>query len=422
MRPFKLLLGLCIIFMIVFPYGKIGPLPIKFMLLLLMLWTGFLTLFLINKKVRFDLLIFIFFFSFVFPMIWLMIGLLNNNPLGNIIDFVNVFPLLSILFFVYLLYDKESFKGFLHLLTNSISLVAFLTIILFIVYLFLDPVSRAVVSSFLLPSGLGSNIYITSTGLVRIILRSNVFIPVNLFMLLAVMRYDGGFKWKLLFLINFCAIFIGFNKAFFIGLIPAGIFFLLFQGVVKFKRTFIRDPMIKAMVVMLVLIALSPLFYRVAGEVAEGLDMSSPSNSVRFEQAEYLFDNIERAPLWGAGFGAMGKNYRGIKLVRDFTVTQYFELEYVHLLFQLGYLGFFIFGLFLASPILIYFYNYDKFGPNRYLCSAFISGYVAYLFYAGTNPYIMGSSGFLVIVTAYLVVIFSKKYSNTAILAPLKEN
>ncbi|MFC1540783.1 hypothetical protein ACFL4J_01960, partial [Candidatus Margulisiibacteriota bacterium] len=77
-----------------------------------------------------------------------------------------------------------------------------------------------------------------------------------------------------------------------------------------------------------------------------------------------------------------------------------------------------IFGLFLAVPIFIYFYQYDRFGPNRYLCSSFISGYVAYLVYAGTNPYIMGSSGFVVIITAYLVVIFSKKYSSQELLAP----
>ncbi|MFC1540657.1 hypothetical protein ACFL4J_01305, partial [Candidatus Margulisiibacteriota bacterium] len=219
------------------------------------------------------MLIFIFFFSFVFPMIWLLIGLLNDNPLGNIIDFVNVFPLLSILFFVYLFYDKESFKGFLHLVAQSVSVAAFLTLVLFVVYLFLDPLGRTVVSKFLLPSGLGMNIAPTQTGLVRVILRSNIFIPVNLFLLLAIMRYDTGFRWKLLFLVNFLASFVGFNKAFFVGLIPAALFFLLFQGWFRLKKTLIKDPMIRVMVVVLLLIALSPLLYRASLLVVEGLDM-----------------------------------------------------------------------------------------------------------------------------------------------------
>jgi len=422
MKPFKLLLNICIIFMVVFPYGKIGPLPIKFMLLLLMSWAGCLTLFLINKKIRFDLLLFLFFFSFVFPMIWLLVGVLNSNPLSNIIDFVNVFPLLSILFFVYILYDKESFKGFLHLMIYSISLIAFFTIILFVVYMFLDPVNRALVSRFLLPSGLGSNIYITSTGLVRIILRSNVFLPVNLFMLLAVMRYDGNAKWKALFLVNFVASFIGFNKAFYLGLFLAIIFFLIFEGRFRLMRPLIKDPLLKVMIFMLAIIVVSPLIYKAVGEALEGMDMSSFSNSIRFEQAEFLFDNIERAPLWGGGFGVMGKNYRNVQYTRDFTNSKYFELEYLHLLFQLGFLGFLLFGIFLILPVFIYFYDHNRFGPNRYLCSAVISGYVAYLFYAGTNPYIMGSSGFVMIITAYLVVIFSKRYSSIGILASSEGN
>lgn len=417
MRLFKTILVLCIVFMIVFPYGKFGPLPIKFMLLLVMSGFGFLTMLLVDKKIRFDLMIFVFFFSFVFPMIWLVIGVVNGNPLANIIDFVNVFPLISIMFFVYLLYDNDSFRGFIHLVAQSVTFVAFLTIILFIVYMFLDPLTRSAVSAFLQPSGLGSGVHMSQTGLVRIILRSNVFIPVNLFLLLGIMRYDPRFKWKVCLLITFLASFTGFNKAFFLGLVLAGAFFVLFQGWFRFKFPLVRDPLIRVMAVLLLMIAVSPLVFRAVGEAAEGLDMSTFSNLVRLEQAEYLSDNIDRGSIWGGGFGAVGENLRRIRYVRKFSTTQYFELEYLHLFLQLGLVGFVIFGLFLGMPLFLYFYYYDVLGQNRYLCSVVMSGYISYLFYAGTNPYIMGSSGFLVIVFAYLIVLFSRKYSSLELMA-----
>jgi len=102
-----------------------------------------------------------------------------------------------------------------------------------------------------------------------------------------------------------------------------------------------------------------------------------------------LVKNDHHILLLGQGCGSLffGDSERGI--------TGRTELSYLELLRMFGILGALVIIFFLIYPLILMF----RLKPDYYI--SFAAGYAAYLFIGGTNPLLIGSTGFTVLAIAY---------------------
>lgn len=122
------------------------------------------------------------------------------------------------------------------------------------------------------------------------------------------------------------------------------------------------------------------------------------SLGTRYDQAEVLMDNLsESATTFVLGQG-LGNLVDVVTPFRDYSDMVYYELQALYFFNQMGVLNFVLF-------ILVNIYL--AFKTIRYPQLLFV--YLCYVVYAVTNPYILDTIHFVVIIS---LVISSKIYEN----------
>lgn len=195
---------------------------------------------------------------------------------------------------------------------------------------------------------------------------------------------QNAFRYKVLFVIVFLALLIGGTRA----LMLSGISIVFIMWLMKiWQKKY--GKIVVGVVGMMVLAAAMLLLYFILNDTGE------ESLEVKSVLAEAFFRHIEKRPetlLWGNGVGAVfdSLGVRGENAALS-------ELLYLELIRWFGVPLTIVFLMVYIYPVFLIYRKKDKL---KYGISL-ITGYIFYLFLAGTNPYLIGSNGLLALLIMY---------------------
>lgn len=191
-------------------------------------------------------------------------------------------------------------------------------------------------------------------------------------------------------LLLFCILFvvaISYSRAI---LLSVGIILLIYLFK-KFKHHKLFKPIIYS-IIILGLIFTSPIIFSkilfAPGEEGNTIKLGHLFSYL------YLFKEDPLTLIIGQGLGA------GFYSSGFGEITHMAELSYLELIRFFGLFGFLIIILFLIYPLIYYFKNKPNI-TNEYMYIA----YALYLFCAGTNPLLISSTGMIVLVSIYSVIL-----------------
>lgn len=210
--------------------------------------------------------------------------------------------------------------------------------------------------------------------------------PFSAGLLVSSRRLGVNFKFAVfVYVVVAFAVFLSERRAFMLLMVLATFGCALVSW--KKKRRF--SSYIGILVSVMIFLAVG-LYYNVIGSLGQQDWFSSVSasyddfsDSTRVGQAIFLLEESLGSPLVGHGFGASIEDGRRESPWR-------FELIYVALLFQVGYLGAALY-LFMFSYLLFLFYKAMKF--DFYVVFPFFLAFVGVIVIASTNPYLSYGSG-----------------------------
>lgn len=240
------------------------------------------------------------------------------------------------------------------------------------------------------------DVYTYGNGFFRVQIKGNALIPFfamisnHLYDLTKIKKYK---RIEIFLLIS--TIFAG-NFMFLVSCI----FYYLCKFIMK-TNYFYKIKGIKNISFFFLLIFFVPVAINYAVNVIEKKSAGGDQSSIgiRFDQADVLLtdmsDNIFTT-LTGKG---LGHTLKVVTPSRDYTGDIYFEVQTLYFLNQMGF-------VLLILYLLALFYLYRKFMYSRYLGLIYLS----YVGYAISNPYILDTNHFVVIITLSLISRLSSQY------------
>jgi hypothetical protein len=288
----------------------------------------------------------------------------------------NVFRFFTIIITLILCYHIKSIPSSYIKVFFGLMIFQAILLIIFECYflLFLNPVQAQALRFFSLESGWGD---IYSTGLFyKIQVKGNALLPVT-YMLTFVKAYPLK-KQRLYQIILLGGIVIAGNFAF---LISICVFHLIyyFSTVRNNKQLYQRIFYL----VILLAIAIIPAFNFVQKTLETKKDESL---FLRQEQIKYLSEDLLSTPFTAIIGNGLGKTLEIVTPVRDYRGSVYFEIQPLYFLDQLGIL---FFTLFMAYNFYMAFINYTR--------SPLLLIYFSYWCYAISNPYILDTNQFVLV-------------------------
>lgn len=304
----------------------------------------------------------------------LLLNAFRESPLSKIIRFSEILYLLPIYFCMSSNNNIEEQKFY----SKSFVRIAFLKFLfmlgLYIFVLYLGGSSSY--RNLWISLGWGDVYTMGSVFFTRIQLHGNALLVIAAFV--AWYIHDRWY-YKIGFLI---AVLLAGNKAFLIGIFGYAAYFFI-KKLFNNKRK--SDFSVKITVAYLMVMLFMPLFYtRVNSIMKEKADYS---NAIRKEQSEALLSgNI----VFGNG---IGNTIHYIGRFRDYSGYDYYELQSLYIINQIGFVGYFLFYILTFGLMM---------GKNKKIIFRNWYIYLIYIIYSFFNPYCFDTSHMIV------GIIFSK--------------
>lgn len=303
-------------------------------------------------------------------------GFHSNIEISRVLRFTEILLMIPLFFCI----DESKDSNFY---SKSFIRIAFLkAIVLFIIYVIVIKAgSSTAIRSYTISQGWGDVYYFGSVFMTRVQLQGNA---------LLVMACITAFykKDKLIYRIGLLlACLIAGNKAFLIGLFLFASYFCLYW-IFATKKNYNFD--FKVCALILCAIVATPILIDKVNSILE--EKSGYSNAVRYEQAEILLSgNIISGN--GVGNTVIGKSAH-----REYNGGDYFEVQTLFIINQIGIIGYFLF-LILTFGLCLQTKN------QVFVCFVYFT-YLAYTFF---NPYCFDTTH---MITGFLLcsVFNSKKW------------
>lgn len=311
-------------------------------------------------------------------IILLFISISLGNDIKLALRFFVILNLIPVSFF--LKPNRNYIKIFLSLMVLH-SLILIGLEIYFI--LKVDPNNYSEIRNFFKNNNFG-DVYTFNKKTWKIQIPGSSLLPVALsFIYLEINKHRN----KLLFLTAIAVIIAG-NFAFIVGI-------LLF---IFLEKIYINKPTIKKMnCYFIVIILLATVTFPKLKKIY--IMKSERSNVIRIEQAEALMENLNETVegiILGKG---LGNRFEVVKEFRTYGQGNYYELQVLYFLNQMGYIMFFAYcTLHIILSKIFFKSNESK------------SIYISYLFYAFFNPYILDTNQIVVII---LLISYENKRSKS---------
>lgn len=323
------------------------------------------------------------YFLIFFVLVLTAYSIIACNSIPKIIRFALIIFFVGFSYFIKLPLDKI-LKGFKWI---ALPYCLFLIICEVIIIGFLDEGYMSYIrNEVVIGNGLG-DVYPKYGNFYAIQLRGTALLPF-IFMLSFIVPL---FKRKdvLCKIILLAGIIIAGNFAYLLGI---GIFFifLFINNKLNIKQWFNRF-----IVFLFCAVSLGPFIFTFINNQIE--QKKEISNATRIDQAEVLISNMSSSPITALFGMGLGNNINIKTNYRDYSDNDYFELQSLYFLNQMGVLPFFIFLLYNIYCSL----KYIKYRKGILL-------YISYIFYALANPYILDTTQIIVIITLVSLRIISK--------------
>lgn len=319
----------------------------------------------------------------VFVAVLLSYAILMGNQISWIIRFaIIVFSIL------YAYFIKLPQKSVLKWLVIFVVIQCFVLIITEMALMFFIPkVGQVAVRQFFLTTEWG-DVYSYDGFFFRVQIKGSAIIPFVYCLSWVVDIVKTKWKW-------------GVRAILLLGLIIAGNFAFILGVLVFHLGWFVISIRTKLQLVNRVIIgvvllaALTAPIYKYTYDTMER--KSGESTETRIDQTEGLFYDLQETPITHLFGQGLGNSINYVSQYRDYTKMQYFELQALYFLNQMGLIGFAIFVLI------------NLFLTNKYIDGKFYFVYFCYVLYAAINPYILDTTHIVVIIT---LIACSNKFDN----------
>lgn len=381
---------------------------VKFFILALIL--SLILFFLVNDSrfyINKEFVFFALFFSMV-GFVYTFYGLLNNNP--GALKTITVFVIYPLLFTSMAFYFRE--KDDLIKVRNVLLYSCFAVVLVQLSFM---------LSAYgVLPKNIAQYFQLAHPGSAVLHLESNYFlftlpnVSSLLFLIPFLMTHillstKVSFKFLILLGSMFILIFLTGRRAFFVSFLLSFLFLLLIgsRGGYIYKMISRFSYAGSFLVLLLVsLISLSDMDLSVYFEKMHNIlnFSTNESNLERVYQFNSLLDGISESPIFGHGAGAAADYSRSA------SQPWAYELSYVALVFQYGFLGFMLY----FAGVLYLVFNLIRMCSNRLMqrdirtfLVAYLVGMISFLIANATNPY-LGKFDYMWVI--FLPVLFLNAY------------
>ncbi len=337
--------------------------------------------------------------NYIFFLSWGLLMVLyavyRGNDLSNIFRFSVIVILLLFAYFI-----KMPFKALKILFFFTFLQCIFLICLEVILMAFFDLGSYGVIRHFFLQNGWG-DVYSYDGIFYRIPIKGNSLIPFCYIFSYYFPLFPKKRLWVCRCMYLAASVFAG-NFAYLISIFVFHVIYYFTQNksTVQFKNKVLLSGLLGALI-------LPPVLIYTMNIISMKQDVSL---STRTDQTEVLMDNMAETGatfVFGQGLGNLVKV---VTSYRDYSNMNYYELQVLYFLNQMGVLNFVIY-------IIIHLYLAIK--KIRYLSLLFV--YLCYVIYAVTNPYILDTVQFIVIVslvTASNFLYENRKHNNIILSKP----
>lgn len=300
------------------------------------------------------------------------VALANNSPANALRTYL---LLIIVLFAYFITVSRNALRWFFYFNILQAVIIIVASIVISILY---DISSYLPIRHFVQSQEWG-DLY-TYNGYFYIVqIKGNALLLFALMLLLSPFGKALNFKcYKLMVITLLASVFVAGNFAYLIVLFIYLLFWYLNSFKVKLN--------IKILTLVLLLIALT---YPVAHYVSDTLTSKEGSLGTRQDQIEVLGKDLNEdvfSLIIGRG---LGHTIDTVTSIRDYTGQVYYELQTLYVLNQLGIV---MFILYFISHCLLAYVNYKD---NVWI----VAIYLGYIVYASSNPYILDTNQFVVIVT-----------------------